>query len=124
MNQNGQTNTNTNNSQIPLNYQGIQNGINNNPNLKNIDNNIQSPSDQINHELIKDNNNNEELNKNLYGNAMSIEYENAIREEIELNTPLISEQLSINILLEEYKNNAEYANSIKEIVNKYKYIRK
>ena len=30
MNQNGQTNTNTNNSQIPLNYQGIQNGINNN----------------------------------------------------------------------------------------------
>ena len=55
---------------------------------------------------------------------MSIEYENAIREEIELNTPLISEQLSINILLEEYKNNAEYANSIKEIVNKYKYIRK
>ena len=60
MNQNGQTNTNTNNSQIPLNYQGIQNGINNNinnPNLKNIDNNIQSSSDQINNELIKQNNN-------------------------------------------------------------------
>ena len=68
--------------------------------------------------------NNQDLNKNIIGNEMSIEYENALREQIELSTPLISEQLNINILLEDYKNNLEYSNSIKEITNKYKYIRK
>ena len=129
--------TNGNNQQGPQNFQNNYNdnyhnqngnGINNqlsNPNnnsIKNIDNNIQSPSENINQESSKEKE--QELNKNIIGNALSIEYENALREEIELSSPLISEQLSINILLEDYKDNIGFSNSIKEITNKYKYIRK
>ena len=129
--------TNGNNQQGPQNIQNNYNdnyhnqngnGFNNqlsNPNnnsIKNIDNNIQSPSENINQESSKEKE--QELNKNIIGNALSIEYENALREEIELSSPLISEQLSINILLEDYKDNIGFSNSIKEITNKYKYIRK
>ena len=103
-----------------------QNAINNNipNNIKNIDNNINIPNDNPNIDAIKTNS--QENNKNLYEheNEISIEYENALRQEIELNTPLISEQLPINILLNDYKNNAEYSKSIKTVTNKYKYIRK
>ena len=103
-----------------------QNEINNNipNNIKNIDNNINIPNDNPNIDAIKTNS--QENNKNLYEheNEISIEYENALRQEIELNTPLISEQLPINILLNDYKNNAEYSKSIKTVTNKYKYIRK
>ena len=129
--------TNGNNQQGPQNIQNNYNdnyhnqngnGFNNqlsNPNnnsIKNIDNNMQSPSENINKDSAKEKE--QELNKNIIGNALSIEYENALREEIELNSPLISEQLSINILLEDYKDNTGFSNSIKEITNKYKYIRK
>ncbi len=55
---------------------------------------------------------------------MSIEYVNSIRQEIELTTPLISNELPISELLEEYKSNKEYSSSVKDVVNKYKYIRK
>ena len=114
---NGQNIQNQNNNEInkPLSnsYQNTNNII------KNIDNNLDS-----NHNKENQKANGQELNKNIIGNEMSIEYENALREQIELSTPLISEQLNINILLEDYKNNFEYANSIKEITNKYKYIRK
>ena len=89
--------------------------------IKNIDNNINM---DLNKECEKAKETGHDLNKNIIGNEMSIEYENALREQIELSTPLISEQLNINILLEDYKNNLEYSNSIKEITNKYKYIRK
>ena len=55
---------------------------------------------------------------------MAVEYENAIKAEIEQTTPLISEQLDIKILLKDYEENLEYANSVKIITEKYKYIRK
>ena len=55
---------------------------------------------------------------------MAVEYENAIKAEIEQTTPLISEQLDIKILLKDYKENLEYNNSVKIITEKYKYIRK
>ena len=55
---------------------------------------------------------------------LSLEYENALRQEIELTTPLISEKLNIQILLDDYKSNEEYSNSVKIITEKYNYIRK
>ena len=90
----------------------------NNNQFNNIDNNTDSQP-----ESIKENNN--DKNKTaLFENVMSIEYENAIREQIQLTMPLISELLPINSLLDDYKNNYEYSNSIKEITTKYKSIRK
>ena len=114
---NGQNIQNQNNNEI---NKPLSNSYQNTNNImKNIDNNLDSNKYKENQKT-----NGQELNKNIIGNEMSIEYENALREQIELSTPLISEQLNINILLEDYKNNFEYANSIKEITNKYKYIRK
>ena len=131
---------NANNPQIPKNNPNNPNGQmilnnesnkkdlkqcnlnNNNSNIQNIDNNINTSSNNKNTESSKENG--KEINKNMFGAELSIEYENALREEIEMSTPLISEQLSIDILLNDYKNNAEYSNSIKAITNKYKYIRK
>ena len=55
---------------------------------------------------------------------LSLEYENALRQEIELTTPLVSEKLNIQILLDDYKSNEEYSNSVKIITEKYNYIRK
>ena len=55
---------------------------------------------------------------------LAVEYENQIKAEIEQTTPLISEQLDINILMKDYEDNFEYANSVKIITEKYKYIRK
>ena len=46
---------------------------------------------------------------------MAVEYENAIKAEIEQTTPLISELLDIKILLKDYEENLEYANSVKII---------
>ena len=53
-----------------------------------------------------------------------LDYENNIRKEIEETTPLISEELNINKLIEEYKSNEEYSKSVENISQKYKYIRK
>ena len=55
---------------------------------------------------------------------LAVEYENAIKAEIEQSTPLISDELDIKILLKDYEDNLEYANSVKIITEKYKYIRK
>ena len=88
--------------------------------MKNIDNNFDSDNK---HDTDKKNKN-QEIAKKMIGTEMSVEYENALREEIELTTPLISDQLPINSLLDDYKNNMEYSNSVKQITNKYKYIRK
>jgi len=90
----------------------------------NLDNNMQNDSN-INDKEQKENNygnNNKNINNNI--SIMSIEYENKIREDLQLNNPLISELLPINILLTDYKNNIEYSNSIKEITSRYKNIRK
>ena len=110
-------NIGTNNipQQIPYQLNNIDN---------NLDNNMQNDSN-INDKEQKENNcgnNNENINNNI--SIMSIEYENKIREDLQLNNPLISELLPINILLTDYKNNIEYSNSIKEITSRYKNIRK
>ena len=53
-----------------------------------------------------------------------LDYENNIRKEIELTTPLISDELPISKLIEEYKSNEEYLKSIENISKKYKTYRK
>ena len=57
-------------------------------------------------------------------NDLILDYENNIREEIELTTPLISDELPISKLTEEYKSNEEYLKSIENISKKYKTYRK
>ncbi len=117
------------------------NQINNNQEYHQINrpylNEIQNEGPKIN-ELTENNSNSNniemqnginqtELNKHQNINAnydMSLEYENALRHEIEQTTPLISEQINIQKLLDEYKSNEEYSNSVKIITEKYKYIRK
>ena len=110
-------NIGTNNipQQIPYQLNNIDN---------NLDNNMQNDSNINNKEQKENNygNNNKNINNNI--SIMSIEYENKIREDLQLNNPLISEFLPINILLTDYKNNIEYSNSIKEITSRYKNIRK
>ena len=123
----------------------ISNNLHQNPNQ----NNTQSQSNQINQsnnqkvdynnksdqnqpQQNKDNQKKDEEKEkqkqkenNLNNNyELSIEYENSLRQEIELSTPLVSEELSIKVLLDDYKSNAEYSTSIKQITDKYKYIRK
>ena len=55
---------------------------------------------------------------------MSIEYENSLRQEIEMSTPLVSDEIPTSVLMEDYKSNSEYANSVKQITDKYKHIKK
>ena len=129
-----QNNKNTQNNEINPNKQSViqNNTVNNSQqsqnqnkinNKQNIDNNMDSTSSNSKSELNKENP--KDINKNIIkGNELSVEYENALREEIQLTTPLISEILPISTLLNDYKNNYEYSNSIKEITNKYKSIRK
>ena len=105
--------------------QTIQNNLEqmNNPQvnqIKNIETSTYNKQ-QENNQNGKSDKEKEEIRLNY---EMSIEYENTIRQQIELTSPLISEELPINILLNDYKSNLEYSNSIKEITNKYKHIRK
>lgn len=110
----------------------------NNPN-NNINNNNQGTLEQMNNPQLNqtqkeqssaNNNTNEnkkideERQKIISEYEMAIEYENSIRQEIELTSPLISEELPISILLDDYKSNQEYSSSIKEVTDKYKHIRK
>ena len=55
---------------------------------------------------------------------MSIEYENSLRQEIEMSTPLVSEEIPTSILMEDYKSNSEYSNSVKQITDKYNHMKK
>ena len=57
-------------------------------------------------------------------NDLILDYENNLRKEIELTTPLISDELPISNLTEEYKSNEEYLQSIENISKKYKTYRK
>jgi len=50
--------------------------------------------------------------------------ENLIREDIDSNTPLISDNSDTIGLLNEYKDNSQYIDSVQTIANKYKSIRK
>ena len=89
----------------------------NNPQMKEENQNLHNQ----NQGNQKDNNDKERI-KHEY--EMSIEYENSIRQQIEMTTPLISPELPITILLEDYKSNNEYSSSIKQITDKYKSIKK
>ena len=115
--------TNLNNQQT---FQDIQNFNQSNQFTNNLsnqnNNNNNNLSNNTNQESAKDNG--KEINNQKIGNELSIEYENALRQEIELNSPLISDQLPIIVLLSDYENNFNYSKSIKEITNKYKFIRK
>ena len=55
---------------------------------------------------------------------MILDYENDIRKEIALTTPLISDELPIYKLNEEYKSNKEYEKSVENISKKYKAYKK
>ena len=77
------------------------------------------------------NNKNKEINpketkkeKPKSNTELTLEYENRLHEEIKLKSPLVSELLDIKILLEDYKSNEEYSNSIKTITEKYHNMRK
>ena len=115
--------TNLNNQQT---FQDIQNFNQSNQFTNNLsnqnNNNNNNLSNNTNQESVKANG--KEINNQKIGNELSIEYENALRQEIELNSPLISDQLPIIVLLSDYENNFNYSKSIKEITNKYKFIRK
>lgn len=56
-------------------------------------------------------------------NSEIINFENEIKKEME-NVPLVDEKKETSILTDEYKNNADYFNSVLAITKKYKYIRK
>ena len=57
-------------------------------------------------------------------NDLILDYEDKIRKELELSSPLISEELPISKLTEEYKSNEEYLKSIENISKRYKTYRK
>ena len=120
-----------NNSNINSNLQQNQNQINhnipqnqleqmNNPQL-NQNKNEQSSANDLKGENAKKDEERENIRLNY---EMSLEYENFLRQEVEQTTPLISEELPVSILLDDYKSNQEYSNSVKQITDKYKYIRK
>ena len=111
---------NSNQNDTQTNSNGTQN--NEKPNTNNTDNN--TANNQQNQNPNNENKPKEDYNKNKSQYELSIEYENALRQELEKSTPLISEQLDINILNEDYKSNEEYVNSVKTITTKYKKIRK
>ena len=62
--------------------------------------------------------------KEKTNDELILDYENSLRKEIEQTTPLVSEELNINTLIEEYKSNEEYSKSIENISKKYKFLRK
>ena len=114
-------NLHQNQNQNPNQIQNNPQNQSNNPKLDN-NNNISEPNKS---QENKDNKKKEEQKENIAQNyELSIEYENSLRQEIELSSPLVSEELSIKVLLDDYKSNAEYSTSIKQITDKYKYIRK
>ena len=76
---------------------------------------------QCNKEEAKDN---KKEKKEKTNDELILDYENSIRKEIEQTTPLISEELNIGTLIDEYKSNEEYAKSVENISKKYKFLRK
>ena len=123
-----------NNNNLDQNHNQPQYQQNNRPYLNEIKNEGPKNTNINNTQTSNNINNNSELNNPIIKNSqsneiktnyeMAMEFENEIRQEIEQTTPLISEKLNIQILLDDYKSNKEYSNSIKIITQKYKYIRK
>lgn len=133
-NKNNQGNSQEANQQSNLNKQILNN---NETNIVNID----APPDNIEANKINNNNNsqvnntgnssdntNKVVNSEYYNEHNIpkyneiIDYENQLKMEIELTTPLISEIKDISTLIEEYKDSI-FKDSIKEISKKYKFIR-
>ena len=112
-----------NNLQQNQNIQQNQLEQKNNPQL-NQNKNEQSSSKDTNQQKEGNAKKDEEKEKIRLNYEMSLEYENFLRQEIEQTTPLISEELPVSILLDDYKLNQEYSKSVKQITDKYKYIRK
>jgi ubiquitin thioesterase protein OTUB1 len=134
----------------PDNYdQKVSQQVNDNQQQKQVDidnvegvnnTNTQVINDQVelnnNYNLYNDNNNNvivdinanNLINSEYYneGNIPKyndiIEYENQLRQEIELTTPLVSELKPIQTLIDEYKDSI-FSQSIKTICEKYKFIK-
>ena len=110
---------------------------NNNVNNSNTQNNNNMTENKSNQNMSQTQMNNPQPNANeteesKKANAeklkleyeMSIEYENSLRQEIEMSSPLVSEEIPTSVLMEDYKSNSEYANSVKQITDKYKHIKK
>jgi len=96
----------------------ISTNTNNNTTNSNINNNNANPVTPCGNNI----NSNEDIE--LTNSILAIEMENLIRNDMDQNTPLISDLLNISTLVDEYIENQQYINSVKEIANKYKSIRK
>ena len=108
---NNTTNTNNNNNQTTA---PNNNAINNNSNQ------IQNSTTPVGNNC--NNNTNDDID--YINNLLNIELENEIRQNIEKNTPLISDILNTSTLLNDYRENTEYLNSVQIIANKYRSLRK
>ena len=118
---------NSNNNQLNTNTETNNNIEANNNNNINTPNNTNQNSIQVTPGIDSsniNNNNNPNTNIDSLNNILNAEIENIIREDIEKNTPLISDILPITLLIDEFINNQQYIDSVKQIANKYQSIRK
>jgi hypothetical protein len=137
----GQNNPNSqveNEANLENNYrieESSNQNIQNNQNLdENVEININSLND--NQSVIPSTNPSENINvqSNVYLNPDYydefgrpkyedvVAYENQLRAEIELNTPLVSDKMDIVYLIAEFKD-SQFEKSVEEVVQKYKFIR-
>ena len=116
-NQNNQTNNNINN-----NNQNNQTTSNNNTINNNNLNQIQNSTTPVGNNNNCNNNTNDDID--FINNILNIELENELRQNIDKNTPLVSDALDTLTLLNDYRENLEYLNSVQIIANKYRSIRK
>ena len=105
-------NSNINNNQI--------NNNSNNNNRVNINNTNQNQTPTT----PSGNNNIPNPDLDYTNNILNIEMYNQIMNQIELESPLISDLLSSSTLVKEYQDNLDYKDSIKIIADKYQSIRK
>ena len=151
---NNEVNQNVINNEININNQNQVNNNNNNntKNTNNIinenpNNNIIQNSNINNNQINNNSNNNNRVNINntnqnqtpttpsgnnnipnpdldYTNNILNIEMYNQIMNQIELESPLISDLLSSSTLVKEYQDNLDYKDSIKIIADKYQSFRK
>ena len=118
-------NINYNANQIQAQNQNIYQNQMNYSNISNQNQNIQNGKEQNDGNNNVENGQSENKKENKKSRAeLILDYENNLRKEIEKSTPLISQDYNITVLIDEYKSNEEYLNSIRNISKKYKYIRK
>jgi len=122
-NVNNESQSNNNNENINKINNNIIN-INNNNTNNNNNNNSNQITDQGNNNINLDLRPNSNSELELINNLLNVEMENLIREDIDSNTPLISDNSDTIGLLNEYKDNSQYIDSVQTIANKYKSIRK